>query len=174
MAALVIAEHDGRALKTATLNTVTAALACAAKADLLVAGNDCAAIAQAAAKISGIRKIILIEAEFLAAQLAEAVTEQILPLAAGYEFFLAPATSFGKNLMPRIAARLDVAQLSDISRVVSGNTFERPVYAGNALATVETRDAKKVITVRATKFAAASQDGGNAAISKTGSPRMAR
>lgn len=166
MAALVIAEHDGLALRNATLNTVTAALACAAHVDVLVMGHNCAPVAESAAHISGIRKIILIEADFLAPQLAEAVTEQVLPFAAHYEYFLAPATSFGKNLMPRIAARLDVAQLSDVIRVVSPDTFERPAYAGNAILTVQTRDEKKVVTVRTTKFAPASLDDASASIEK--------
>jgi electron transfer flavoprotein alpha subunit len=168
MAALVIAEHDNQSLKAATLNTVTAALACAPEVDVLVAGNGAEAAAKAAAQIAGVRKVILVEADFLADQLAEAVTEQVLALAANYTHLLAPSTAHGKNLMPRVAARLDVAQLSDIIKVVSADTFERPIYAGNAIATVQSADKTKVITVRSTGFNAAAATGGSAAIEKQG------
>ena len=168
MAALVIAEHDNQSLKAATLNTVTAALACSSEVDVLVAGNAAEAVAKAAAQIAGVRKVILVEADFLADQLSEPVAEQIVALAAAYEHVLAPATAHGKSVMPRVAAKLDVAQLSDIIKVVSPDTFERPIYAGSAIATVQTADAKKVITVRTTGFNPAAASGGAGAVEKQG------
>jgi electron transfer flavoprotein alpha subunit len=172
MAALVIAEHDNQSLKAATLNTVTAALACSPEVDVLVAGNGAEAAANAAAQIAGVRKVILVEADFLADQLAEPVAEQIVALAAAYEHVLAPSTAHGKNVMPRVAAKLDVAQLSDIIKVVSPDTFERPIYAGNAIATVQSADKTKVITVRTTGFNAAAATGG-AAVEKQGAAAAA-
>jgi electron transfer flavoprotein alpha subunit len=166
MAALVIAEHDNLSLKAATLNTVTAALACSPEVDVLVVGNAAEAVAKAAAQIAGVRKVILVEADFLADQLSEPVAEQIVALAAAYEHVLAPATAHGKSVMPRVAAKLDVAQLSDILKVVSPDTFERPIYAGSAIATVQTADAKKVITVRTTGFNPAAATGGAGAVEK--------
>jgi electron transfer flavoprotein alpha subunit len=166
MAALVIAEHDNQSLRAATLNTVTAALACSSEVDVLVAGNTAEAVAKAAAQIAGVRKVILVEADFLKDQLAEPVAEQIVALAAAYEHVLAPATAHGKNVMPRVAAKLDVAQLSDIIKVVSPDTFERPIYAGSAIATVQTADAKKIITVRITGFNPAAASGGAGAVEK--------
>jgi electron transfer flavoprotein alpha subunit len=166
MAALVIAEHDNQSLKAATLNTVTAALACSSEVDVLVAGNAAEAAAKAAAQIAGVRKVILVEADFLADQLSEPVAEQVVALAAAYEHMLAPATALGKSVMPRVAAKLDVAQLSDILKVVSPDTFERPIYAGSAIATVQTADAKKVITVRTTGFNPAAATGGTGAVEK--------
>src|SRR5512137_1253892 len=124
MSALVIAEHDNKSLKAATLNTVTAALKCSSEVDVLIAGNAAEAAAKAAAQIAGVRKVILVEADFLADQLAEATAAQILALASSYDYFLAPSTAHGKNVMPRVAAKLDVAQLSDITKVVSADTFE--------------------------------------------------
>jgi electron transfer flavoprotein alpha subunit len=168
MAALVIAEHDNQSLKAATLNTVTAALACSSEVDVLVVGNAAEAVAKAAAQIAGVRKVILVEADFLADQLAEPVAEQIVALAAAYGHVLAPATAHGKSVMPRVAAKLDVAQLSDITRVVSPDTFERPIYAGSAIATVQTADAKKIITVRTTGFDPAAATGGAGAVEKQG------
>jgi electron transfer flavoprotein alpha subunit len=168
MTALVIAEHDNQSLKAATLNTVTAALACSSEVDVLVVGNAAEAAANAAAQIAGVRKVILMEADFLADQLAEAVAEQILALAPAYEYVLAPATAHGKNVMPRVAARLDVAQLTDVIKVVAPDTFERPIYAGNAIATVQSADKTKVITVRTTGFDAAAASGGSAAVEKQG------
>jgi len=164
MAALVIAEHDNQSLKAATLHTITAALACSPEVDLLVVGSDAAAVAQAASTISGVRSVILVDDPALADQLAEPVSAQILGIANAYEHILAPATANGKNVLPRVAAKLDVAQVSDITKVVSHDTFERPIYAGNAIATVQSTDATKVITVRTTGFDAASSEGGNAAI----------
>lgn len=152
MAALVLAEHDQHSLKTATHNAVTAAKQCASEVDILVVGNGADTIAQEAAKIQGVRKVLHANAAYFADQLPEVIAEQILALAANYDYFLAPATANGKSVMPRVAAKLDIAQLSDITKVVSSDTFERPIYAGNAIATVQTTDAKKVITVRTTNF----------------------
>lgn len=166
MSALVIAEHDNKSLKAATLNTVTAALKCSSEVDVLVAGNAAEAAAKAAAQIAGVRKVILVEADFLTDQLAEATAAQILALAPSYDYLLAPSTAHGKNVMPRVAAKLDVAQLSDITKVVSADTFERPVYAGNGIATVQTADAKKVITVRTTGFDPAAASGGAGVVEK--------
>lgn len=166
MAALVLAEHDNQTLKAATLNTVTAALACSPEVDVLVAGSHADTVASAAAAIPGIRNVILVDDAALLDQLAEPVAAQILALSSGYEHLLAAATAHGKNVMPRVAAKLDVAQLSDVSKVISTDTFERPIYAGNAIATVQSLDAIKVITVRSTGFDAASTDGGTAAIEK--------
>lgn len=159
MAALVLVEHDHHSLKAATHHTVTAAKECSPEVDLLLIGKGVGAIAQAAAKIAGVRKVLHADADYFANQLPESVAEQILTLAPAYEYFLAPATAHGKSVMPRVAAKLDVAQISDITRVVSCDTFERPIYAGNAIATVQASDAKKVITVRTTNFAAAPEGG---------------
>lgn len=164
MAALVLAEHDNQSLKAATLHAITAALACSTEVDLLVAGSNAAPVAQAASVISGVRSVILVDDPALVDQLAEPVATQMLGLADAYEHILAPATAHGKNVLPRVAAKLDVAQVSDITKVVSHDTFERPIYAGNAIATVQSADAKKVITVRTTGFDAASPEGGSAAI----------
>lgn len=164
MAALVLAEHDNQSLKAATLHAITAALACSSEVDLLVAGSNAAAVAQAASAISGVRSVILVDDPALADQLAEPVATQILGLANTYEHILAPATAHGKNVLPRVAAKLDVAQVSDITKVVGHDTFERPIYAGNAIATVQSADDKKVITVRTTGFDAASSEGGSAPI----------
>lgn len=166
MAALVLAEHDNQTLKAATLNTVTAAFACSPEVDILVAGSHADTVASAAAAIPGIRNVILVDDAALLDQLAEPVAAQILVLSSGYEHLLAAATAHGKNVMPRVAAKLDVAQLSDVSKVISTDTFERPIYAGNAIATVQSLDAIKVITVRSTGFDAVSTDGGTAAIEK--------
>lgn len=166
MAALVIAEHDNQSLKAATLNTVTAALACSPEVDVLVAGSGVGAIAAAASAITGVRRVIQVDAPALVDQLAEPMTAQIIALAVDYDYLLAPATAHGKNVMPRVAAKLDLAQLSDITKVVSGDTFERPIYAGNAIATVQSSDSKKVITVRTTGFDAASEIGGSASVEK--------
>ena len=166
MTALVIAEHDNLSLKAATLNTVTAALACSSEVDVLVVGNAAEAAAKAAAQLVGVRKVILVEADFLKDQLSEPVAEQIVALAAAYEHVLAPATAHGKNVMPRVAAKLDVAQLTDIIKVVAPDTFERPIYAGSAIATVQTADTKKVITVRTTGFNPAAATGGAGAVEK--------
>jgi electron transfer flavoprotein alpha subunit len=163
MAALVIAEHDNGSLKGSTLNTVTAAAACGGDIHVLVAGQNCAAAAQAAAQIAGVAKVLVADAPQFAEGLAENVAEQILALAKDYSHILAPATAYGKNILPRVAAKLDVAQISEITKVDSPDTFERPIYAGNAIATVQSSDSVKVITVRGTGFDAAA-GGGSAAI----------
>jgi electron transfer flavoprotein alpha subunit len=164
MAALVIAEHDNASLKGATLNTVTAALACGGEVHVLVAGENAAAVTQAAAQVQGVAKVLHADAPALGPQLAENVAAQVLALAGNYSHILFPSTANGRNAAPRVAARLDVAQLSDITKVLSADTFERPIYAGNAIATVQSADAVKVITVRTTGFDAAPATGGNAAV----------
>jgi electron transfer flavoprotein alpha subunit len=166
MTALVIAEHDNQSLKPSTLNTVSAALQCSPKVDILVAGSNSDAVAQAAASIAGVGRIIQIDAPHLADQLAEPLAEEILSLARNYSYILAPATANGKNVMPRVAAKLDVAQLSDVTKVIGVDTFERPIYAGNAIATVQSLDPIKVITVRTTGFDPASATGGSALLEK--------
>ncbi|MGH7014234.1 MAG: electron transfer flavoprotein subunit alpha/FixB family protein [Stellaceae bacterium] len=165
MAVLVLAEHDGKALKPATLNTVTAA-ARLGEVHLLVAGADCAGVAVEAAKIAGVAKALVADDAIYAHPLAEELARLLVSLAKNYSHLLAPATTFGKNVMPRAAALLDVAQVSDISGVVAADTFERPIYAGNAIATVKSSDAIKIVTVRATAFPAAAATGGSAAIEK--------
>ena len=159
MTALVIAEHDNATLKGATFNTVTAAAQCGGDVHVLVAGHNAGAAAAAAAQIAGVSKVIHADAEGFAHGLAENIAAQVLAIASGYSHILFPATAAGKNVAPRVAARLDVAQISEISKVVSADTFERPIYAGNAIATVQSSDATKVITVRATGFDAAGQGG---------------
>jgi electron transfer flavoprotein alpha subunit len=163
MAVLVIAGHDGSAVRDTTNKTVTAALAISADVDVLVFGQNAKAAADSAAKISGVRKVLLAESAGLGQGLAEAVEATVLPLAGGYDAILSPATTDGKNFSPRIAAKLDTAPISDIVEVVSADTFVRPIYAGNALETVQSSDAKKVITVRPTGFNAAA-DGGSAPV----------
>ena len=163
MAVLVIADHDNASLKDSTNKTVTAALVLSGDVDVLVAGKDAKAAADAAAKIAGVRKVLLAESDELGQGLAEAVEATVVPLMGGYDAVLTPATSQGKNFSPRIAAKLDVAQISEIVEVVSADTFVRPIYAGNALETVQSSDGKKVITVRATAFKAAGE-GGSASV----------
>jgi electron transfer flavoprotein alpha subunit len=163
MTALVIAEHDNASIKGATLNTVTAAAACGGDVHVLVAGHNAGAAAAAAAQIAGVSKVIHADGEGFAHGLAENIAAQVLAIASNYSHILFPATAGGKNVAPRVAAKLDVAQISDITKVVSGDTFERPIYAGNAIATVQSADATKVITVRTTGFDAAGQ-GGSAAV----------
>jgi electron transfer flavoprotein alpha subunit len=164
MAILVIAEHDNGTIKPAVLNTITAATALGDDVHVLVAGHECSGAAEAAAKVAGVTKVLVADAAHYAHPIAENVAALVVPLASGYSHVLAPATSFGKNLMPRVAALLDVAQISDIVNVESPDTFVRPIYAGNALATVQSADAIKVITVRATAFDAAAAEGGSAAV----------
>ncbi|MFP8834174.1 electron transfer flavoprotein subunit alpha/FixB family protein [Hydrogenophaga sp. XSHU_21] len=164
MTALVIAEHDNGSVKGATLNTVTAAVACGGDVHVLIAGHNAGAAAAAAAQIAGVAKVIHADAEGFGHGLAENVAAQVLAIASGYSHILFPATASGKNVAPRVAARLDVAQVSDITKVVSADTFERPIYAGNAIATVQSSDATKVITVRTTGFDAAAASGGSAAV----------
>ena len=163
MPSLVIAEHDNATLKSSTLNTITAAVACGGDVHVLIAGHHCDGAAQAAAHIAGVAKVLVADAAPFADGLAENVAEQVLALAASYSHILAPATAYGKNIAPRVAARLDVSQISEIIKIDSPDTFERPIYAGNAIATVQSSDAIKVITVRATGFDAAAA-GGSAAI----------
>ena len=164
MTSLVIAEHDNASIKGATLNTVTAALACGGDVHVLVAGHNAGAAAAAAAKIMGVSKVLHAEGEGFAHGLAENVAAQVLAVASSYSHILFPATASGKNIAPRVAAKLDVGQLSDVSKVDSPDTFERPIYAGNAIATVQSTDATKVITVRTTGFDPAAASGGSAAV----------
>ena len=164
MAALVIAEHDHAAIKPSTLNTVTAALACGGDVHVLVAGANAAAAASAAAQIAGVSKVLHADGASLAHGLAENLAAQVLAVAPGYSHILFPATASGKNAAPRVAALLDMAQVSDVTRVIAPDTFERPIYAGNAIATVQSADAVKVITVRTTGFDAAAATGGSAAV----------
>lgn len=163
MSALVIAEHDNVSLKGSTLNTITAAIQCGGEVHVLVAGHDCQAAAQAATQIAGVTKVLVADAAHFANGLAENAATQALAIAKNYTHILAPATAFGKNILPRVAAKLDVGQISEITKVDSPDTFERPIYAGNAIATVQSTDAIKVITVRTTGFDAAGA-GGSAAI----------
>ena len=164
MSVLVIAEHDNASIKGATLNTVTAAVACGGDVHVLVAGHNAGAAAQAAASIAGVAKVIHADAPGLEHGLAENVAAQVLAIASSYSHILFPATASGKNVAPRVAAKLDVAQISDITKVVSADTFERPIYAGNAIATVQSQDAIKIVTVRTTGFDAAAATGGSAAV----------
>ncbi len=164
MATLVIAEHDNAALGAATLNAVTAAAELGADVDVLVAGSGCAAVAEAAAKVAGVTRVRVADSAEYANGLAESLATLIVGLAGDYSHIVAAATTYGKNVLPRVAALLDVMQISDIAEVVSADTFVRPIYAGNALARVQSSDATKVITVRTTKFAAADDSSGSAAV----------
>jgi electron transfer flavoprotein alpha subunit len=164
MAALVIAEHDNQSIRGATLNTVTAALKCGGEVHVLVAGHNAGAAAQAAAQIAGVAKVLHAEGEHFAHGLAENMAAMVLNLASGYSHILFPATASGKNIAPRVAAKLDVGQISDVTKVDSADTFERPIYAGNAIAIVQSGDAIKVLTVRTTGFDAAAASGGSAAV----------
>jgi electron transfer flavoprotein alpha subunit len=177
MSCLVLAEHDNASLKPATLNTVAAAQAIGGDIVILVAGQGCGAVAQAASQIAGVGKVLLADDAAYAHPLAEDLAKLILTLAKSHTHLLAPATTFGKNVLPRVAALLDVAQISDISGVVSPDTFRRPIYAGNAIATVQSADAIKIVTVRATAFSPAKNSGGSAAvetIAAAGSDALAR
>jgi electron transfer flavoprotein alpha subunit len=169
MAVLVIADHDNATLRDATHKTVTAALKLSSDVDVLVAGQGAKAVADAAAKIDGVRKVLFAESAELGQGLAEAFEALVVPLAANYDAILTPATSQGRNVAPRIAAKLDVAPISDVVEVVDGSTFVRPIYAGNALETVSSSDAKKVITVRPTVFKAAGE-GGSASVETVAAP----
>ncbi|KQV60384.1 electron transfer flavoprotein subunit beta [Pelomonas sp. Root1217] len=164
MTALVIAEHDNASIKGATLNTVTAAAATGGEVHVLVAGHNAGAAAAAAAQIAGVTKVLHADSAALAEGLAENVAAQVIALASGYSHLLFPATAAGKNVAPRVAALLDVAQLSDVTKVISADTFERPIYAGNAIATVQSGDATKVLTVRTTGFDPAAASGGSATV----------
>ena len=169
MTNLLIADHDNTNLNAATAKALSAAIAIGGETDILVAGDNCDAVAEQAAKLSGVRKVLVANAPQLKSQLAEEMAELIVPLMANYDAALTAATTTGKNFMPRVAAKLDVGQLSDIIAVKSPNTFERPIYAGNALQTVETSDAKKIITVRTTAFEAA-EEGGSATVEAISAP----
>ena len=166
MTILVIAEHDNASIKGATLNTIAAAQKIGGDIHVLVAGHNAQGAADAAAKIAGVSKVLLADAPQLAEGLAENVEATVLNVAKDYSHIVAPATAYGKNVAPRIAAKLDVAQISEITAVVSADTFERPIYAGNAIATVQSSDAIKVITVRATGFDAVAAEGGSASVEK--------
>ena len=164
MTSLVIAEHDNASIKGATLNTVTAALKCGGDVHVLVAGNNASAAAAAAAQIAGVTKVLHAEGDGFTHGLAENVAAQVLAVAGNYSHILFPATASGKNIAPRVAAKLDVGQISDITKVDSPDTFERPIYAGNAIATVQSAEATKVLTVRTTGFDPAAATGGSAAV----------
>jgi electron transfer flavoprotein alpha subunit len=164
MTSLVIAEHDNASIKGATLNTVTAALQCGGDVHVLVAGANAGAGAAAAAQIVGVSKVLHADGDGFAHGLAENVSAQVLAMASSYSHILFPATASGKNIAPRVAAKLDVGQISDVSKVISADTFERPIYAGNAIATVQSGDAIKIITVRTTGFDPAAAAGGSAAV----------
>ena len=165
MSILVIAEHDNSELKTATLNTVAAGMAIGGDIDILVAGSDCDSVAESASQVPGVSKVLLANKETYKNSLAENLGNLVVELSEGYSHILAPATTSGKNFMPRVAAKLDVSQISDISAVISEDTFERPIYAGNCIATVQSTDSVKVITVRTTGFDACEATGGSASIS---------
>ena len=165
MSTLVVAEHDNQELKGATLNTVAAANAIGGDIDILVAGSNCGNVAEAASQVPGISKVLVADQETYKNSLAENLGNLVVELSEGYSHILAPATTNGKNFMPRVAAKLDVSQISDISSVISEDTFERPIYAGNCIATVKSTDPVKVITVRTTGFDACSSSGGSAEIS---------
>ena len=168
MTALVIAEHDNASIKGATFNTVTAALQCGGDVHVLVAGSNAGAAAAAAAQIAGVSKVLHADSDALAHGLAENMTAQLVAVAASYSHLVFPATAGGKNVAPRVAAKLDVGQVSDVTKVESADTFERPIYAGNAMATVQSQDAIKVITVRTTGFDPAAATGGSAVIEVLG------
>jgi electron transfer flavoprotein alpha subunit len=169
MPSLVIAEHDNKALKDATAKTVTAAAQVSGPVHVLVAGSDCDAVAEAAAKLAGVERVLIVDDSVYAHAVAEPMEALILSLADSYDAVLAPATTSGKNFLPRVAAKLDVPQVSEIIKVVSPDTFERPIYAGNAIATVQAPEGKKVITVRTTAFKAV-EPTGSAQIEKVNAP----
>ena len=168
MGILIVAEHDNSDLKPATLNTLAAAAEIGGDVDVLVAGSGCRAAADGAAALNGVMRVLIADAPEFAHHLAENTAPMIAAMADAYTHLLAPATTFGKNLMPRVAALLDVSQISDISAVVSADTFERPIYAGNALATVQSADPIKIVTVRTTAFEAAPAGAGTAPIEAVG------
>ncbi|MGZ3298321.1 MAG: electron transfer flavoprotein subunit alpha/FixB family protein, partial [Asticcacaulis sp.] len=170
MTTLVIADHDGVHLRDGTLKTVTAAQGLGADIDVLIYGEGVAAVAAEAAKIAGVRKVLTAEGASLKADIAEDVSALVAGLAANYDAVCVPASSAGKNFAPRVAALLDVSMLSDVMQVVDPSTFVRPIYAGNALETVQSSEAKKVMTVRTTAFKAAASDGGSAAIEAVAVP----
>src|SRR3954453_5877608 len=164
MTSLVVAEHDNAHIKGATLNTVTAAAQCGGDVHVLVAGHNAGEAAKAASQIAGVAKVLHAEGEHFAHGLAENLAAQVLAIAGNYSHILFPATASGKNIAPRVAAKLDVGQISDITKVDAADTFERPIYAGNAIAIVQSLDATKVITVRTTGFDAAASSGGSGSV----------
>ena len=164
MSILVIAEHDNSELKVATLNTVAAGIEIGGDIDVLIAGSDCDAVAESASQIPGVSKVLVANKECYKDALAENIGNLVVELAEGYTHIISPATTSGKNFMPRVAAKLDVSQVSDISAVISEDTYERPIYAGNCIATVQSTDSVKVITVRTTGFDACEASGGSATI----------
>ena len=164
MRCLIIAEHDNSSIGGATLNTVTAASKLSSDIDLLVAGEGCGDAASAAAKISGVAQVKCADNAAYGHQIAENIADLVVELAGDYDYILAPATTTGKNILPRIAALLDVQAISDIIEVIDGDTFKRPIYAGNVIATVKTSDAKKLLSVRTTAFDAAAAEGGSAEV----------
>ncbi|AWB34032.1 electron transfer flavoprotein subunit alpha/FixB family protein [Orrella marina] len=164
MSVLVIAEHDNAQLKGVTLNLVAAAVKIDSDVHVLVAGSGAQAVADAAAKIAGVQKVLLADGDSLKDGLAENLAVQVLAVASAYSHILFPSTASGKNVSPRVAAKLDVAQISDITAVESADTFQRPIYAGNAIATVQSSDATKIITVRSTSFDAVAAEGGSAQV----------
>ena len=164
MTALVVSEHNNQELKPVTLNTVTAALGLDQDVHILIAGNACSAVAEEAAKVSGVAKVLLVESDAYENFLAENIATLVSNISGDYDFILAPTTTNGKNVMPRVAALQDVSQISDISAIESSDTFQRPIYAGNCIATVKSNDSKKIITVRNTAFDAADASGGSAEI----------
>ncbi len=173
MSILVIAEHDNNSIKAATLNTVTAASQLGDDIVLLVAGSDCAAAASAASTIAGVSRVLHADDARYANMLAEEITPLVVEQAADASHVLAPASTFGKNIIPRVAALLDVAAISDVAGIESADTFIRPIYAGNALATVQSSDAKKVMTIRSTAFDAAAEEGGSASVETVGASAAA-
>ena len=173
MTALVIAEHDNASLKGATLNTIAAALQCGGEVHVLVAGHQASAAAAQAALAVGVARVLLADDAGLAHGLAENVAELVLSLASAYSHIVFAATAAGKNIAPRVAARLDVGQVSEVTKVIAADTFERPIYAGNAVATVQALDATKVLTVRATGFDPVAASGGSAAVDNVGAPAAA-
>jgi electron transfer flavoprotein alpha subunit len=168
MTSLVIAEHDNATLKASTLNTISAAAQCGGAVHVLIAGYNAGGAAESASRITGVGKVLLADAAYFADGLAENIAAQVVAISAAYSHILAPATAYGKNILPRVAALLDMAQVSEITRVIAPDTFERPVYAGNAIATVRSSDAIKVVTVRTTGFDAA--PGGGQATVETVAP----
>ncbi len=164
MATLVLAEHDNAVLRPATLNTITAALKLGNDITVLVCGSGADAVVQAAAQVAGVTKVVHVDGEAFKDGLAENVAAQVVSLAESFTHILAPATAYGKNIAPRVAALLDVAQISDVTSIESADTFQRPIYAGNAIATVQSLDAKRVLTVRTTAFDAAESTGGSASV----------
>src|SRR5688572_23881543 len=170
MAILVIAEHDNKQLKPGVTNTIAAASKLSPDVSVLIAGHQCAEAAAAASKVAGVTKVLVADAPHYAVPLAENLAALVVSIADRFTHILAPATGYGKNFMPRVAAQLDVAQISDISGIESADTFVRPIYAGNALATVQSKDPIKIITVRTTAFDAVAASGGSGSVESVSAP----